>query len=173
MKRIIIIGNSGSGKTWLGSRISEINNIQCYGLDSIFWEPGSFNRKRNISGVETDIGNILQLTEWIVEGVFGDLVDYTIQYADTLIYLDMPWEECKGNLLSRGSERLKQKDPEQAEKSFQALLKWASEYYTRQSKASKNYHSKLFDDFSGRKILLRDRDASYRFLNHIEADLLI
>lgn len=173
MKKVIIIGNSGSGKTWLGRRLASLNNMSCFELDNIFWEPGGFSIKRKASDVEADLKKIQILSEWVAEGVFGHIVDNLISYADTLIYLDMPWEECEANLMSRGSESSMQSEPVKAEENFWKLLKWSSEYSTRDGKSSKKYHSIVFKNFSGRKVLLQDRDAINRFLNIIESDLII
>ena len=150
MNRIIIIGNSGSGKTWLGKKLATLIRIPYIALDGIFWEPGGYNIQRKDVDVEADFRKIQKSQYWVVEGVFGHLVDHLISFGDTLIYLDLPWEECKKNLLIRGSESSKQLDRKKAEDNFQELLKWASEYGIRDSKASKKYHNWLFETFSGR-----------------------
>ncbi len=165
MKKIIVIGNSGSGKTWLGKKLATILRIPHIELDGIFWEPGGYNKKRMGEEVEADIKRIQESKCWVVEGVFGHLVDNFLSFADILIHLDLPWEECEKNLLIRGSESSKQLDHKKAEENFQALLEWASEYDTRNSKASKNYHSSLFNCFSGKKHRVCNRDEINQLLN--------
>lgn len=164
MKKIIILGNSGSGKTWLGKKLSTVRKTPYIALDDIFWEPGGFNKKRKKIDVKADIRGIQESKCWIVEGVFGHLVEPLIPFADTLIYLDIPWKECKKNLIKRGSESSKQRDHVIAEDKFQKLLVWASEYDTRESKASKNYHCSLLDCFSGEKHRICNRDEINLFL---------
>lgn len=46
MQRILIIGNSGSGKSWLAARLAEQLTIREVNLDTIVWQPGCFNPKR-------------------------------------------------------------------------------------------------------------------------------
>ncbi len=82
----------------------------------------------------------------------------------------MPWEECRSNLLNRGSESSIQLDPMKAEENFQALLEWASSYETRDSKASKKYHDLLFRGFSVERHLIRNRDEAHQLLEKISAD---
>jgi len=164
MKKIIIIGNSGSGKTWLGKKMATVLGILHTSLDTIFWEPGGFNRKRNDVEIETDLKRIQDSESWLVEGVFGHLVDPLLPFSDGLIYMDMPWEECRNNLLNRGSESSRQLDPMKAEENFQALLKWASAYETRDSKASKKYHGLLFGRFSGERYVVRSRGEAHQLL---------
>jgi adenylate kinase family enzyme len=47
MKRILIIGNSGSGKSWLAAQLAERLTIREVNLDTIVWQPGGFNQKRS------------------------------------------------------------------------------------------------------------------------------
>ncbi len=49
MKRILIIGNSGSGKSWLAARLAEQLTIREVNLDTIIWQPGGFNKKNGPS----------------------------------------------------------------------------------------------------------------------------
>lgn len=94
MKKVIVIGNAGSGKTWLGKKMAAALGIPHIPLDSIFWMPGGYNLKRKDPEVEADLKRIQGSECWLAEGVFGHLVDQLISFADTLIYLDLPWEEC-------------------------------------------------------------------------------
>jgi hypothetical protein len=75
-----------------------------------------------------------------------------------LIWLDMDWNTCQSNLLGRGSESARQRDPEAAEASFQRLLVWASQYWARDDARSHSGHQVLFETFQGRKWVLRSRD---------------
>ncbi|MFH2047464.1 MAG: AAA family ATPase [Pseudomonadota bacterium] len=164
MNKIIIIGNSGSGKTWLGKKLASVLGISHISLDNIFWEPGGYNRKRDDFDVEADIKRIQSYESWIAEGVFGHLIEPLTVFADTLIYINLPWCECKNNLLNRGSESSMQLDPRKAEENFQSLFEWASAYETRDSKASKRYHSFLFESFSGQKHMVSNRDEFDRLI---------
>ncbi|MCB0319265.1 MAG: AAA family ATPase, partial [Bdellovibrionales bacterium] len=40
MKRVLIIGNAGSGKTTLAKKLSLQLKIPLVSLDSLFWKPG-------------------------------------------------------------------------------------------------------------------------------------
>lgn len=44
--KIVIIGNSGSGKTWLAKKLAT-NTTEIIHLDDLFWLPGGFDRKRS------------------------------------------------------------------------------------------------------------------------------
>ena len=46
MKRILIIGNSGSGRTCFSKKLSEALDSKVIHFDEHFGEPGGFNKKR-------------------------------------------------------------------------------------------------------------------------------
>jgi adenylate kinase family enzyme len=81
LKRIVIIGNSGSGKTFLARKISASSGIPVVHLDDLFWLPGGFNEKRPVETVDAEIASRAQDGEWIVEGVFGDLAEKFLHRA--------------------------------------------------------------------------------------------
>ncbi|MEC6830918.1 AAA family ATPase [Photobacterium toruni] len=164
MEKILIIGNSGSGKSWLSARLSTLLNTKEINLDTIVWEPGGYNQKRSQESIDDELIQLDSESSWVVEGVFGALAEKMISSADSLIFLDIDWPVCKQSLLLRGSESSKQLDSELAEKNFKELLKWASEYNSRVSKSSHSYHSKLFDQFVGTK---------FRFLTREEVDSFV
>ena len=102
--RILIIGNSGSGKSWLASQLSEKLSYKIIHFDKHFWEPGGFNRKRDRQVVYQEIASLAKEDNWIMEGVFGELAELALERATILVYLDKSWEECREALISRGSE---------------------------------------------------------------------
>ncbi|MEZ4601185.1 MAG: hypothetical protein R2940_15455 [Syntrophotaleaceae bacterium] len=167
MNKVIIIGNSGSGKTWLGRRAAAALEIPYVALDAIFWEPGGYNRSRSLYECEARLREIQDSPGWLVEGVFGHLADALVSFADTLIFMDLSWEECRENLEKRGSESSQQLDPVSAERNFRSLLEWASCYAVRDSRASRKYHRLLFDNFQGTKYRLANREEVVRLLRMI------
>jgi adenylate kinase family enzyme len=44
--RAVIIGNNGSGKTWLVTRMATRHRASVFHMDNLFWEPGGFDKKR-------------------------------------------------------------------------------------------------------------------------------
>ena len=102
--RILIIGNSGSGKTWLGRALSERKMISLFHMDNIKWDQSGYEIRRSATDIERDLEAIKHQDQWVLEGVFGKMEQSCLSCADLLIWLDLPWEECKKNLLVRGSQ---------------------------------------------------------------------
>lgn len=165
MNKVLIIGNSGSGKSWLSSRLATQLNLKEVNLDSIVWEPGGFNIQRTADLIEKELQSILKDDSWVVEGVFGKLAEQLICSTDMLLFLDLEWKHCKSSLLLRGCESDKQSNKKLAQDNFQKLLVWASEYNSRDSKSSLKFHNQLFDNFKGEKIRFTDRGQVTKFVN--------
>jgi len=164
MKRIVIIGNSGSGKSFLARRISASRGIPVLHLDELFWVPGGFDEKRPAEIVKAEITAKKKEDEWIVEGVFGELAEQFLDRADYLIWLDLPWTVCREGLMERGSESAKQLDSIKAEESFEGLLIWAENYWNRSDPRSHVGHQRIFDGFAGAKDQITDRQAAEKIL---------
>lgn len=166
MKRIVIIGNSGSGKSVLAEEIGSANEIPVIHLDHLFWVPGGFNEKRSGEVVQAEIACKKEESKWIVEGVFGELAERFLDRADYLIWLDFPWSICREGLLARGSESSQQLDPVKAEENFLNLLVWAEDYWNRNNPRSHFGHQKIFDGFQGAKERIVTRKSIGRFQPH-------
>ena len=85
MKKILICGESCSGKTTFGLFLSYKLNIKSYDLDELHWLPGwnvssddMFNEK---------LHNIIQKEQWIVSGNYFSRQNTIIENCDTVIYL--------------------------------------------------------------------------------------
>jgi adenylate kinase family enzyme len=157
MDRIIIIGNSGSGKSHLGQRLSDQFGHPLIHLDELFWEPGSFSVKRPKALVFADVARLAQGERWVVEGVFGELAQEFCPRAHHLIWLDLDWATCEQSLLQRGSQSATQQDPQAAEASFERLLAWAAAYPHRDGPRSQRGHRLIFEQFQGGKTRLTAR----------------
>jgi adenylate kinase family enzyme len=162
----IIIGNSGSGKTWLANNLASIFSIPIIHFDEIFWKPGGFDEPRKSEDIENMIEQSKLSDSWIGEGVFGDIAERYIKDTQTLIWLDLPWNVCLDRLEKRGSESKRHMNREQSEKGLTELIKWASQYYERQSKSSYFGHSKIFNDFDKTKIRLKSEHEVTQYIKN-------
>jgi adenylate kinase family enzyme len=163
--RTVIIGNSGSGKSYLAKSLSAIYSTPIIHLDQLFWMPGGFNEKRPMDEIKSEIERKRNETAWIIEGVFGELAEMFLSRAHSLIFLDMDWTVCHAGLLVRGSESSKQLDAAKAEENFKELLLWAEQYWIRTNLCSHSGHLRLFSNFAGHKFKFTCRAEVDDFLN--------
>lgn len=97
--KIIIYGNPGSGKSTLAVCLNKLLTIPLYHLDQYFWKPNWQEPDRK---EYTAIHNKLcDLPEWIIEGVSTTTLEYRLQKADVVIFLDVSRYVCLYRVLRR------------------------------------------------------------------------
>jgi adenylate kinase family enzyme len=163
-RRVVIIGNSGSGKSHLAHALSSARQLPVVELDRLFWQPGSFSEKRPAEEVRASLESTKAQPAWIVEGVFGELAVQVLDRADFLVWLDVDWATCRSSLLRRGFEVTDEAKRPELEASFARLLIWAEKYWTRDGPRSHLGHHQLYEQFHGKKRHFRARADVDHFL---------
>jgi adenylate kinase family enzyme len=152
--RLLIIGNSGSGKTTVARAISEHRQHPLVSLDRIHWEEGGFARKRDEQAARRMTREAATAVRWVMEGVYGWLAEEAMPRVQALLWLDLPWPDCRTGLLERKADQ-----PFDAE-----MMLWAEQYWTRDTSSSYAGHRRLYDDFAGEKLLCRSRTDVAAFI---------
>ena len=90
--RVLITGNGGSGKTWLGERLSRRLAVPLVRLDDLYWEGAYGGKERDKRVVFDEV--VARATEgsWVMEGVYGWLLPAALPSATEFIFLDLPVE---------------------------------------------------------------------------------
>ena len=164
---MIIVGNSGSGKTWLANNLAKVIGCQVIHFDHIFWEPGGFDKKRSPEVVTKMIDESKQGVSWIAEGVFGELAEKFIERAQYFVWLDIDWPICKDRLLKRGSESKRHMGREESAEGLRELVAWAARYYERKNARSYEGHKKLMNSFHGEIIYINSEENAVRLVKLI------
>jgi len=90
MKKIVVFGKPGSGKSTLSKNLAAATKINLHPLDSVEFkkngekvDPVSFDKAHE---------DILSSRSWIIDG-FGPIESFykRLDMADTLIYIDLPY----------------------------------------------------------------------------------
>ena len=104
MRRVVVFGTTGSGKSWLAERLARRHGLRVIELDSLFWgrdwQPAPLELFRHRVERETRDG------DWIVVGNYGQVRDLVWRSADTLVWLDLPFALVMGRLLRRTMSRV-------------------------------------------------------------------
>ncbi len=161
-ERVLIMGNGGSGKTWLARRIGKQLLLPIIHLDDIHWEPGRYGIARDRTLRDEMVRAAAQEDHWIMEGVYGQLVNMVLSRVTALIWIDLPEEACIANVKERGIQG------GETQTQFIGLLKWVAEYRTRTNNwNSFDAHARMYSAFLGAKWVLSDRAAVTLFANSL------
>ena len=100
MKKVIIIGCPGSGKTTFAKKLHEATGLPLYHLDAIWHKPD----KTHISREEFDarIQEIFAEDSWIIDGNYSRTIEMRLRECDTVFLFDLPTDVC----LQGATERL-------------------------------------------------------------------
>ena len=103
MKKIIVIGCPGSGKSYFSKKLKEILNYPIYHLDLIWNKPD----KTTISRDEFDkiLNNIFKEEKWIMDGNYQRTLEMRIKACDTIILLDYDLDVSLEGAISRVGQK--------------------------------------------------------------------
>ena len=92
MKKVIVIGCPGSGKTTFSVKLNNCTGLPLYHLDAIWHKPD----KTHIPREEYDkrVAEIFGTSEWIIDGNYNSTIETRIQHCDTVFLFDLPVEAC-------------------------------------------------------------------------------
>ena len=99
MKKVIIIGCPGSGKTTFAEKLNKCTELPLYYLDAIWHKPD----KTHISREEFDerIAEIFNQSEWIIDGNYKRTIEMRLRECDTIFLFDLPKEVCLQGVIDR------------------------------------------------------------------------
>ncbi|OUS76099.1 AAA family ATPase [Paenibacillus sp. MY03] len=86
MKRIMIIGSGGAGKSTLARQLGELLQLPVHHLDAYYWKAG-WNPTPNEQWDSFQEKLVLE-EYWIIDGNYGRSLDIRIKQADVIILLD-------------------------------------------------------------------------------------
>ena len=104
MKKVIVIGCPGSGKTTFAEKLNKITSIPLYHLDAIWHKPD----KTHIAREDFDraISEIFNTSEWIIDGNYNRTIEMRLLECDTVFLFDLPTDLCIQGAVDRlGKER--------------------------------------------------------------------
>jgi adenylate kinase family enzyme len=102
MRRIIVVGCQGSGKTTLALKLGEKLGLPVIHLDVLYWRPGW--KESDLAGFRERVARAISGDGWIVDGGFSGLAfDLTLARADMLLMIERPRWLCLWRVLWRSA----------------------------------------------------------------------
>ena len=151
--RVVIFGNSGSGKSTFASEKAELLACSHMDLDTVAWEEGRRTpTRRQLAASEKLIELFLADNEnWVIEGCYSDLLELVIPHCTEIIFLNPGIEICATNCRNRPWEPHKYSSPEEQDANLDMLLTWVEQYSQRTDEFSLQAHRRIFDNYAGEK----------------------
>lgn len=158
MDRIFIVGNGGSGKTWLAKKLAAKLGLPLTHLDDLHWLP-NFAGERPRHERDRFVTEVAEGGSWIIEGIYGSILKQVFSRITTLIWLDLPEHECISNLMQRGQTS------GGTQEQFEELLAYTQGYRFRKNHLNSfEGHQWCFEQYPHHKYRLSSRSEITNFL---------
>lgn len=153
MKKILVIGSSGAGKSTFARRLGEKTGLEVIHLDVLYWLPDWTEPPKD--EWRKTVENALKGDEWIMDGNYSGTLAMRIRASDTVIFLDFPRLLCVYRILKRVAFYHKTKRPDMAEGCNEQFdwefTKWVWNFPTR----TKPLVEALLKQFENEKTIIR------------------
>jgi len=113
VKKIIVIGSSGAGKTYFSRQLGEHLGIDVIHIDREYWRAGWEEPSKDEWKATLEI--LLTRESWIMDGNFGGTIEMRLAACDTAIFLDIRRTLCIWRVIRRTLRFYKRRRPEMAD----------------------------------------------------------
>ena len=99
MRRVLVIGCPGAGKSVFSRNLGRVTGIDVVHLDNLYWNKD----KSAVSKIEfrSRLCDEIQKDSWIIDGNYSSTLDLRLSACDTVFFLDIPTELCLDGISSR------------------------------------------------------------------------
>ena len=99
MKKVIVIGCPGSGKSTVSRALHNKTGIPLYHLDMMYWNADKTTVEKKVFLERLSV--VLEKDEWIIDGNYGSTMELRMAACDTVIFLDYPLDICLDGIRER------------------------------------------------------------------------
>ncbi|MBO4325617.1 MAG: adenylate kinase [Lachnospiraceae bacterium] len=163
MKKIIIIGSPGAGKSTFARKLRDKTGLPLYYLDMLWHLPDRTTVTRE--EFDAKLAAIMAADEWILDGNFGRTMETRMQHCDTIFLLDYPMEVCLAGIKARVGT-VREEMPWVEEELNKDFAQWVTEF---PKVRLPEIYSLLEKYQEGREVhILRSREETDAYLQSLE-----
>jgi adenylate kinase family enzyme len=158
MKKIIVIGCPGSGKTTFSEKLRDKIGLPLFYLDAIWHKPDRTHISRD--DFDARLGDLLSLDSWIIDGNYSRTLERRLAACDTVFFFDLPTEVCLEGAVARLGKR--RPDMPWFDTELDPALKENIETF---SATSRPVIYELFEEYGDKNVIIfRSREEADDFL---------
>ena len=163
MKKIMVIGCPGSGKSTFSRKLHNITKIPLFHLDMLYWNSNRTTVEKTI--FLKRLSDIICKDEWIIDGNYGSTIELRLRACDTVIFLDYSLDIClEGVKERRGKVRMDMPWIEAIDEEDTEFMDFIKNYNLQ----SKPKVMELLNKYFYKDIyIFKNRDEANEFLAHI------
>ncbi|MGK5738988.1 adenylate kinase [Micromonospora sp. URMC 103] len=99
MRRILVVGSAGAGKTTVAREIARRLDLPLIHLDRHYWQPG-WVAPDEVAWRDT-VARLAARPAWVMDGNYAGSLDLRLPRADLLVFCDLPRLLCLRRVLQR------------------------------------------------------------------------
>ncbi|WP_446219088.1 AAA family ATPase [Micromonospora sp. IBHARD004] len=99
MRRILIVGSAGAGKSTLAREVARRLDLPLIHLDRHYWRPGWV--ASDDARFRAEVAALAARPAWVMDGNYGGTLDLRLPRADLLVLCDPPRLRCLARVLRR------------------------------------------------------------------------
>lgn len=168
MRRVLVLGCPGAGKSTLARSLGEALSLPVVHLDKLWWKSGWVNRTEGEFDALLDA--VLLGEEWVIDGNYLRTLPRRLERCDAVVLLDYPRRVCllralRRILTWRGRTRpdMAADCPERLDGEF---VRWIWDFHRTQ----RPQVLELLDGWTGEKHVFRSPKDCARFLAKLERE---
>lgn len=162
MKRVLILGCGGAGKSTLARTLGERTGLPVVHLDQGWWLPGWRNPPEEV--FDRWLEEQLEKESWIMDGNYLRTLELRLERADTVVFLDYPVRTCLWGVLRRAARYWGRTRPDMGEGCPErldgAFFRWILDF----RRETRPEVLERLSRWEGTVYLLRGRSACRRFV---------
>jgi len=86
MRKVLVIGSGGSGKSTFAKHMGQLLNIKVIYLDTLYWNFGWLETPK-ADWLKT-VEELVKRDSWIIDGNYSGTLDLRLRACDTVIFLE-------------------------------------------------------------------------------------